>query len=455
MQFISFIMLPNPNHDAISGETGAAEAAGAAADTEAAQAAGAAGEHQNDDKEDDEEDDEEDDNDEEDDDEDEEDDDEEDDNDEEDDDEDDEEDNDEEDDNEDDAHRLLRAASLGDVNALEAILNQSDHPASMQGLSMKLKCKHHKLTPLMAAVVNGHGAAVSFLLEHPSSNAALCGMMGTDGLSYTTALCCAARSGHVDMFPILLGDPRVDAVKMLTERDRNGMTVLMWAMFKVGTLHAKFVNGPVTVMRSLFAQSAANPAAMLAARDFHGDSVLKRVVRYHPNVETQQFLRDNRRYMLDADGYITMVWAAHAIHHAFAESHEETENWHEIPRLLKYVEFRCQVLLCLLRGYCKEDHHARPPIGTLHINDIELNLRPMINFDWPSATRDEIVRLFMELQIPFRPGPVVTRIISEDIHERKRLRTELDELRNVPDLINEAVISMAFEYDRRVQQKRL
>ena len=126
----------------------------------------------------------------------------------------------------------------------------------------------------------------------------------------------------------------------------------------------------------------------------------------------------------------------------------------EFPPMLQFVESSCEVLLCLLRSYCNEDRHIRPCMRTSEMTDIEEHLRTMLNFDWPSTSRDEFVRLFMELQMQFQPGPVVTRIICEEINERKRLRTELDELRRAPHLINEAVISMAFENDRRVRQMR-
>jgi len=50
----------------------------------------------------------------------------------------------------------------------------------------------------MAAAKEGHGTAVTFLLGHPSSHAVIGDMMGTDGLSRTTALGYAAVCGHVD-----------------------------------------------------------------------------------------------------------------------------------------------------------------------------------------------------------------------------------------------------------------
>lgn len=78
----------------------------------------------------------------------------------------------------------------------------------------------------------------------------------------------------------------------------------------------------------------------------------------------------------------------------------------------------------------------------------------MLRFDWPNASRDEFVQLLMELGTPFQPGPVVTRIIHEYINEQKRLCIELDELRRAPHLINEAVVSMALEHDRRARQRR-
>lgn len=357
-----------------------------------------------------------------------------------------------EDDSDDDSVCLWRAAKSGNLIALEAILSRSNDPVALQVSLIKGRGEKVKMTAFMAAVRHGRTAAASFLLGHPSSHAALGGMMGTEGLSPMTALSHAAISRRVEMMVLLLDDPRVDAAALLTQPDRSGRTVMLWANLGAGVDDAECIG----VMRFLLTHRASNPAAMLAVRDSDGESLLMCVAKYRPCAEILEFLMDWFPYMLEFDGYMTINLSAEKLWCTYDGVRDDAggDDWVDDLGMLEDMQSRCAVLACLLRRYSSADSGTRPRMSVAELADIEVNVRPMLEFDWPNRDRDDFVRLLMELEVQFHAGPVVARIIREDMIERKRLRVELEELRRAPDLINEAVISMALENELRSRRVR-
>lgn len=92
-------------------------------------------------------------------------------------------------------HPLVTAAEEGDLAAVQRMVS-AGADVNSRGI--------FEVTPLMAAVKEGHVDIVRFLLDQPATSVDALNAGGT------TALMIAARLGKLDMVKILLADPRTD-----------------------------------------------------------------------------------------------------------------------------------------------------------------------------------------------------------------------------------------------------
>lgn len=117
--------------------------------------------------------------------------------------------------------RLLRAAKVGQLSAVQALL--------AQGADLEAQEKTSGWTPLIWMAAKGHSEGVRFLCARGARKEA----RGRDGL---TALMAAARWGKQDAVAAL-----VEAGAQVDARDGNGWTALMWASLKGQTAMVGFL----------------------------------------------------------------------------------------------------------------------------------------------------------------------------------------------------------------------
>jgi hypothetical protein len=257
---------------------------------------------------------------------------------------------------------------------------------------------------------------VRLLLDHPSVDAAA--MMMLSDNHGRTCLMAAAFRGHVEAQRLLLDHPSADAAAMMMLRDAHGMIALMPA--------ASYGNADAMHMM------LDHPSAALTFAAEKGNMDAMRVLLDHPSADAAAMMELG----VGVEGTTALGFAAFFAVRALDGSD---------PGLRP----RCAPLLLLLRCVAV----VLQPCAALkaHMSKVmeALCLGPhssaMLGIDQPDDVRDECIRLlffffFFERGACHPPSPVVSRIIQEGM-----------QLARVPQLLNEAVLGVAFS--RQQDQK--
>jgi hypothetical protein len=225
--------------------------------------------------------------------------------------------------------------------------------------------------------------AMRLLIDHPSADAAA--MMMLTANNGSNALMAAAQEGRVEAMRLLIDHPSADAAGMMMHADSDGYTALAYAAQE----------GHAAAMRLLIDHPSADAAAMIMHADSYGSTALSIAAGF-------------------AAGQPTVSPRA-----------PPTRSCAPLLLLLRRVPVESQ-------PNDAQQAHVSKVMEVLHGGP---RSNVMFGSDQPDDVRDECIHLLLErgASYPLTRSPVVSRIIKEYV-----------QLARVPQLVNEAIVGVAF-----------